>query len=543
MNKLIQHLFYWFFLFIFTSTSFAAEVPEGAKLAKNQQITFNNQAEPGSLDPTLIEDTYGARVAIDCFEGLITINDNGEPSEGVAKKWEMSKDGLTYTFYLRDDAKWSDGSPVTADNFVYSWQRAVDPQTASPYSFYLEVANIKNAKEIIDGKLKSTDLGVKAKDAHTLEVSLVKPTPYFVGMLGQTVMFPLPKQVIEKWGDKWTDPKNIVSNGAYKLTNHVINEKIVTEKNKFYWDNKNTIITKVTYLVINDRVADVNRYKSNGEDMTGWQLPGGDFFKSLQKEYGDQLKITPFLTSEYAIFNVKKPPFNDVDVRQAISLVIDKEALSKFVMGGATKPLYNFAVEGTANFKSIKSPYQSMNPEQRKEKALELLKKAGYSQDKPLKFSLLYPTSDERQKQMSAIAAMIQQALPMVQVTITNQEFKTYLNTLDTGNWEMARQGWVADFNDPMAFYGNLKTGGSQNSGGYSNKDFDQLIEKSFMEEDLTKRIVFFQKMQEILDKDYPAVTWFQTSATTIVKPYVKGFPMNDALNYIYSKNLYLIEY
>ncbi|ASK79523.1 oligopeptide ABC transporter substrate-binding protein OppA [Paraphotobacterium marinum] len=526
-----------------STSSFAANVPAGTELAKDQTLTFNNQAEPQTLDPQLNEGAYANRILDDLLEGLVNVDGNGNPVPGVAKSWEESKDGLTYTFHLRKDSKWSDGSPVTAKDFVYSWERLVDPKTGAPYAYYPQMGNIVNAAQIVDGKMPASKLGVVAKDDYTLVVKLEKPTPFFIGMLSNACMFPVQKATVEKWGDKWTKPEHFVGNGAYKLSKHVVNEKIVSVRNPKYWDNKNTVINKVVYLVIPDRNQDLNRYKSGGEDISAWQLPGGEVFKQIQANFGSQLKITPFLSDEYALFNTKVAPFNNVKVRKAISLVINKEALSKYVMGGATAPQYNFAPAGTANFSPIKTPYQTMTQEQRIAMATKLLNEAGYNASNPLKFSILYSTSDERKKEIEAVAAMISQAVPFVKPSIEVQEWKTYLSTLHTNDWQMSRNGWVGDYNDPMTFYGNLVSGSPSNYGSFSNKKYDDLIQASYLEQDLNKRKKYFNQMQEILSTEYPAVTWFQTKATTLVKPYVKGYPMNNALNYVYSKDLYLVKH
>jgi len=247
----------------------AADVPAGVTLAEKQTMIRNNGAEPQSLDPNKIEGVPEANISRDLFEGLlITSTKDGHPIPGVAESWD-NKDFKVWTFHLRKDAKWSNGEPVTAQDFVYSWQRLVDPKTASPYASYPQYGHILNVDEIIDGKKAPSELGVKAIDDHTLEVTLSEPVPYFYKLLVNPAMSPVNKTAIEKFGEKWTQPANIVTNGAYKLKDWVVNERIVMERNTNYWDNAKTIVDQITYLPISSEVTDVNRYpqRRNRHDL------------------------------------------------------------------------------------------------------------------------------------------------------------------------------------------------------------------------------------------------------------------------------------
>ncbi|MDX9374458.1 ABC transporter substrate-binding protein, partial [Salmonella enterica] len=225
---------------IAASAATAADVPAGVQLADKQTLVRNNGSEVQSLDPHKIEGVPESNVSRDLFEGLLISDVEGHPSPGVAEKWE-NKDFKVWTFHLRENAKWSDGTPVTAHDFVYSWQRLADPNTASPYASYLQYGHIANIDDIIAGKKPATDLGVKALDDHTFEVTLSEPVPYFYKLLVHPSVSPVPKSAVEKFGDKWTQPANIVTNGAYKLKNWVVNERIVLERNPQYWDNAKTV--------------------------------------------------------------------------------------------------------------------------------------------------------------------------------------------------------------------------------------------------------------------------------------------------------------
>ena len=250
----------------------------------------------------------------DLFEGLVSSGPKGETLPGVAESWE-TKDNKHYVFHLRKDAKWSNGDPVTAHDFVFAFQRAVDPKTASPYSWYMEIPTIINASDIIAGKKPADTLGVKAVDDHTFEVQLEKAVPYFVSMLSHTTTYPVPKKVIEKFGDKWTQPGNMVSNGAYVLKDWVVNERVDVERNPNYWNNGKTVINKVTYLPIQSTNAELNRYLAGEVDLT-YNMPI-ERFKQMKKELPDEVKVSGYVGTYYYQYNFKHKPFDDVRVRTA----------------------------------------------------------------------------------------------------------------------------------------------------------------------------------------------------------------------------------
>lgn len=249
------------------TSAYAANVPEGTHLAEKQVLVRNNGTEPQSLDPHKIEGVAESHLARDLFEGLVIVNQEGELEPRLATKWSHENHRI-WRFYLRQDALWSDGSPITAHDFVYSWQRLADPETGSPYESYLQYAHIENIDAIIAGKKGKETLGVSALDDYTLEIRLSESIPYLPQILAHTVMSPVPQKVINKAGIKWTSPENFVGNGAYKLQKWVVNERIVLERNKYYWDNDKTVIDEVTFLPIASETAEVNRYRSGELDIT-----------------------------------------------------------------------------------------------------------------------------------------------------------------------------------------------------------------------------------------------------------------------------------
>lgn len=362
------------------ATSFstiAADVPEGVKLAAKQELVRGNGTEVASLDPHKTEGVPESHVIRDLLEGLVNQDENGNTVPGVAESWETN-DNRSFTFHLRKDAKWSNGDPVTAHDFVYSFKRAVDPATASPYSWYLEMTTMKNADEIIAGKADKETLGVSAKDDYTLVIELEQAVPYFVKMMGHTTVKPVNRKVVEKFGDNWTKPENFVGNGAYTLDNWVVNERIVLTRNENYWDNDNTVINKVTFLPIENQVAEMNRFLAGEIDITN-ELPN-EHFRRLQSQHADSVSISGNLCSYYYGFNNQKAPFDDVRVRKALSYAIDRDVVTKALLGQGQKSGYFLTPEITANFNPVTPEYGQMTQKERNEKAKELLEEAGFGQ-------------------------------------------------------------------------------------------------------------------------------------------------------------------
>ena len=309
----------------------AADVPAGTKLAPEQTLVKGNGSEPATLDPHKTEGTVESNILRDLFEGLVTSGPKGETLPGVAESWE-TKDNKHFVFHLRKDAKWSNGEPVTAHDFVFAFQRAVDPKTGSPYAWYMELPTIVNASAIIAGKKPADTLGVKASDDYTFEVQLEKAIPYFVSMLSHTTTYPVPKAVIEKFGDKWTQPANMVSNGAYKLKGWVVNERVDVERNPNYWNNAKTVVEKVTYLPIQSTNAELNRYLAGELDIT-YNMPI-ERFKQMKKEHPSEVQVSGYVGTYYYTFNTKRKPYDDVRVRTALTYAIDRNVIADKVMEG-----------------------------------------------------------------------------------------------------------------------------------------------------------------------------------------------------------------
>lgn len=382
-----------FSMMVAVSPTYAATIPDGTVLAANQQIVINNGSEVASLDPHKIEGVPESNIILNLLDGLVNTDNRGNVVPGVAQAWQ-DQQGKIWLFTLRDNAKWSNGQPVTAQDFVYSWRRLADPKTASPYASYLQATHIANIDAILDGTLPADQLGIKALDDRHLQVTLSEPVPYLVSMLTNSALKPVYAPVIEKWGDAWTRPGHYVGNGAYQLSDWTVNEKIVLQRNPHYWDNAHTVIEQGTFLPIASENSDINRYRSGGLDMTNSAVPP-EMFNRLRSELGEQVKVNPLLCTFYYEINNKKTPFNDVRVRSAIKLTLDRDIIANKVMGQGQIPAYSLTPPFTANVKLTPPAWFSWTQQQRNEEAKKLLAQAGYNEKNPLRFTLLYNTSDQ----------------------------------------------------------------------------------------------------------------------------------------------------
>ncbi len=537
-NKLTQALMLSAGLSLAVSSplAFSADVPAGTQLAKVQEFVRGNGTEVASLDPQKTEGVPESNVIRDLFEGLVNQDGNGKIVPGVAKSWETT-DNKTFVFHLREDAKWSNGDPVTADDFVFTFQRAVDPATGSPYAWYLEMTAMVNAADIIAGKKDKSTLGVKALDAHTLEVKLAQSVPYFVKMMAHTTVKPVHRATLEKWGDEWTKPEHFVGNGAYKLDSWVVNERMVLSRNTQYWDDKDTVINKVTYLPIESQVAEMNRFLSGELTMTN-ELPL-EHFRRLQKEHPEDLKVTGQLCSYYYGFNNAKAPFDDVRVRKALSYAIDRDIIANAILGQGQKPAYFLTPEITAGFTPELPEYATWSQKERVAKAKELLKEAGFDSDHPLNFTLLYNTSDNHKKIATAIQSMWKKSLG-VNVTLENQEWKTYLDTRREGNFDVTRAGWCGDYNEASSFLSLMQSNNSSNDPKYHSQAFDQLMEKALNSTSEQEREALYADAEKQLAVDMPIAPIYQYVNARLVSPQLGGYPENNAEDKVYSKDLYI---
>ncbi|CAI2491572.1 ABC transporter substrate-binding protein [Serratia liquefaciens] len=517
----------------------AADVPAGVQLAQQQSIVINNGTEVASLDPQKVEGIPESNIILNLLEGLVSTDANGHVVPAAAAQWE-NQDFKTWTFHLRPDAVWSDGSPVTAQDFVYSWQRLADPKTGSPYASYLQYAKIENIDDILTGKKGSQSLGIKAIDDKTLQVTLTESVPYFISMLSRTALMPVKRSVIEKFGDKWTLPANYVGNGAYRLKDWVVNERIVLERSASYWNNKKTVIDKATFLPIASEVSDVNRFRSGEIDITNSAIPP-NLFAKMKKEIPEQLHVNPYLCTFYYEINNQRAPFTDPRVRAAVKLTLDRDIIANKIMGQGQIPAFSFTPTFTEGAKFTAPAWASWSQEQRNAEARKLLEEAGFSASKPLKFTLLYNTSDQNKQQAIAAASMWKKNLG-AEVTLRNQEWKTSLESRHQGQYDVARATWCGDYNEPSAFLNLVLSNSSINTIFYKSPAFDALMAGTLKAPDEAARAALYQQAEAQLDKDSALIPVYYRVSARLIRPSVGGFTGKDPLDYTDVKNLYIIK-
>ncbi|MCJ2377288.1 ABC transporter substrate-binding protein [Vibrio sp. ZSDZ34] len=523
------------------ATSFstlAADVPAGTQLAEKQELVRGNGTEVASIDPHKTEGVPESHVIRDLLEGLVNQDADGNTTPGVAESWETT-DNTKFTFHLRKDAKWSNGDPVTAEDFVYSFKRAVDPNTASPYSWYLEMTTMENAADIIAGKKDKETLGVKALDAHTLVIQLEQAVPYFVKMMGHTTVKPVHKGTVDKFGDQWTKPENFVGNGAFVLNKWVVNERIELTRSETYWDNGKTVLDKVTFLPIENQVAEMNRFLSGEIQITN-ELPI-EHFKRLKKEHPESVDVKGNLCSYYYGFNNNKAPFDDVRVRKALSYTIDRNIVANAILGQGQKPAYFLTPEITAGFNPTLPAYGELSQKERIAEAKKLLADAGFDKSNPLEFTLLYNTSENHKKIATAIQSMWKKDLG-VKVTLENQEWKTYLDTRRQGDFDVTRAGWCGDYNEASSFLSLMQSNNSSNDPKYNSKEYDAVMAEAMAATSDAEREALYIKAEKLLAADMPIAPIYQYVTSRLVSPKVGGYAGNNAEDKLFSKDMYIVE-
>lgn len=513
----------------------AAEVPAGVQLDAKQELVRANGYEPATLDPNLAESNVEFYIFNDLFEGLLRVGKNGEVIPALATKWETK--GTVWTFHLRPEAKWSNGDPVTADDFVFSWRRLTDPKTASPYGSYLASAYVLNAAEINAGGKPPSELGVKALDAHTLQVTLAEPNSYLLKQLVHFPVLPVNRKVVEQYGKNWTQPQNFVGNGAFKLAQWVVNEKVVLERNTQYWDNAHTVLNKVTFLPLQG-FPEVARFRA-GEIELGYSAPP-ELYQQLKKNLGDEQLVTyPLLSTSYFAFNNRQPPFNDVRVRQALNLALDKQVIAGKVLGYGQQPAWTFTPTGAGGFTLQPGVAAGWSQEQRIAQAKKLLAEAGFNAQHPLRFTLLYSNDATIKKIVIAASAMWKKNLG-AEVTLKNQERKVVLDNINNGQYSAAFSRWLADYNDPSTFLNVFRSTSSENSAKYANEHYDRLLHQATAAQSPEQVQQAFQQAEDVLAVDTPVAPVYYEANATLVKPYVKGIDFTRQ-GPLYDKNVYIL--
>ncbi len=459
--------------------------------SKRADLVFINGAEPESLDPAVITGQPEGRVVNALFEGLTTFDRKGRAAPGVAESWTVSPDGRTYIFKLRADARWSDGAPVTAGDFVASWRRTLTPETAASYNYQLFY--VKNARAFAEGAVKDfAQVGVRALDRRTLEVQLENPTPFFLDLCATPPLQPVPLRVIERVGDDWIKPAHIVNNGAYLLEDWRINDRIRLRKNPLYWDRANVALETVDVLPISKANVAFNFYASGEADLLldkGLAPPA--LLDALKKR--PDFHAAPFLADYFLRFNCAEGPFRDVRVRRAFAMAVDKERLVKKITRAGEVPAESLVPPGIAGYTSPAGlRYDPAG-------AARLLAEAGFPGGRgfPL-VRYLYAESELNEAIAVELQSMWKEALG-VQVALTRQEWKVYLNSMNQLDYDICRSSWVGDYPDPNTFLDLFLSGGGNNRTGWGDPAYDTLIERAAAEANPGKRFAILAQAEELL--------------------------------------------
>ncbi|GHB19563.1 peptide ABC transporter substrate-binding protein [Salinicola rhizosphaerae] len=489
-------------------------------------LAIGIQGEPASLDTARIGGTtWENDVLGDLFEGLVTLDPAGQYIPGAASGWDVSDDGTVYTFHLRDDANWSDGEPVIADDFVMAFQRLFDPANGAVYSslFY----PIRGAEAHTKGEQNAPALGVEALDAKTLKITLNQPTPYFPTLLAHIAASPVPSHLIEQFGNDWTQMDHIATNGAFTPTSWVSHDHIAAKKNPEFHAAADVALDGVDYYPVEDRSAGLQRFRAGGLDIVRDFSP--DRYQWLEENLPGAVHLAPQLANYYFALNQRDGhPTADKRVREALNLAIRRDVIADKIMGGVVSPASGFVPEGVADYTAQAMPGLDQDMDARIARAGSLLEEAGYGPDHPLKLTLRYSTTEANKRIAVALAAMWQ---PLdVQTELVNAEGAVHYTELANGNFDVGRGSWVADFDDASNFLGILQSDSPKNYGSYHSQAFDDLMSKASRETDTAAREALLEKAERQALADYAVAPIYVDVSRNLVDPQLEGWEDN-ALN------------
>ncbi|MHA1522820.1 MAG: peptide ABC transporter substrate-binding protein [Alphaproteobacteria bacterium] len=499
--------------------AFAVASPAAAEVVYNR----GNTADPETLDQHKTSTVYEAHILRDLYEGLVIYDNKAQVVPGVATSWKVSDDGKIYTFKLRADAKWSNGDRLTANDFVYSYRRILNPETGAKYANILYP--IKGAEDVNKGKMVAETLAVRAVDDVTLEITLNAATPYFLELLTHQTSLPIHQASVEKFGSDFVRPGNMVSNGAYILAEFVPNSVVKLVRNKNFHDAANVKIDTVNFYPTEDRGAALRRFQA-GELLSNSDAPA-EQIAFMKKELGSQFRIAPYLGTYYYAVKSDKVPLNDIRVRRALSMAVDREFLADEIMSNML-PGYSFVPPGIGNYgEPAYADYKDMSMIDREEEAKKLITAAGFSKDKPLEIEIRYNTSENHKNVAVAIADMWKQI--GIKTSLLNTDTKThYARLRDKGDFDVARAGWIGDYNDPQNFLFMVESDNDGfNYANYNNPEYDKLMDDAAVEVDLEKRALLLYNAEKLFMRDLPFIPLLYYTSMNLVSPKLKGFEDN----------------
>jgi oligopeptide transport system substrate-binding protein len=508
----------------------------GADRAPENTLQRGLQVGPETLDPQRSRSAEAAEILRDLGEGLVGYSASGELVPAAAERWDVSADGLTWTFYLREGLRWSNSEALSAAHFVAGMRRLVDPATAA---FYAEMLiDVENAAAIVAGELPPGELGVEAPDDRTLVLRLERPVPYLLKLLTHPSTFPVHPPSLAEHGDGFARPGLFVSNGAYRLVDWVPAAMIALERNEHYWDNDATAIDAVNYHVVVMSNSELNRYRAGDLHITASVPP--DAFGMVREEYGEQLRVAPRLGVYFLGFNLTRPPFvENLALREALSMAVDRELLVTSVTGRGEQAAWSWVPPGVDNYTPPRLGFAALSKEERERLARLRYKEAGYGPDNPLQVELRYNTSDQHRKIAVAVQSMWRDVLG-VETTLINEEFGVLLSNIRAGEiTQIFRSGWTGDYNDAHTFLSVMMGGNASNLTRYANDEFDALMRRAAAQVDPGRRRLYMEEAERVMLSDHPVIPLYVYVNKHLVRPEVRGWEDN-VLDYHYSRHLSL---
>jgi ABC-type oligopeptide transport system, periplasmic component len=505
--------------FSFLALSFGAWLIASPVFAQSKVLLFGNGAEPQDLDPQVVTGVPEHRLIDALFEGLVMPSPDGQGVvPGVAERWDVSDDGLVYTFHLRDDARWSNGDPVTAHDFVGSYKRMLTVSLGADYAYMLFLA--AGAEDFFRGKITDfAETGFRAIDDRTLQIKLRQPAPFFVKSLAHYAWFPVHLPTIEKHGGltrkatPWTRPENIVSNGAFVLREWRQSQRIVVERSPTYWDRAQVKLDEIHFFPIEQSDTEERMFRAGQLHITN-EVPLSKI-AVYQREQPELIRIEPYSGIYFYRFNTLRKPFDDVRVRRALAISIDREALVKFITRGGETPAYSFIPPDIAGYTSEYKLRTDVA------EAKRLLAEAGYPNGRGIpRIELLYNSLEKHRTIGEALQQMWKQRLG-VNISLYNQEWKVYLDAQKSGNFQFQRAGWIADYVDPHVFLDLFQTDGGNNNTGWSNTEYDRLLTASLDARSEEERFAIYRRMEQILLEEVPVMPLFFYTRARLISPRV----------------------
>ena len=488
-------------------------------------LLIGNGSEPNTLDPHRATGTWEDHILSDMFVGLTQDDADGHPIPGMASSWETSADGLTWTFHLRD-ARWSDGVPVTADDFVYSLRRILTPNVASEYAYLLYF--IKNAQPVNAGRMPVSELGVRAIDPHTLEIRLEHPAPYLLEIAKHQTMMPVPRHIVERFGDGWTDPahpERYVSNGAYRLVDWRLGNRVRVRRNPYFWDRGSLCFDQIDYFPTTDAVSAERRVLSGELDVNG--AISSTRIQRLRQQHPAYVRVATYLGTSYMVFNNRVPAFRDPRVRLAISMGIDRDFIVGHLLRDGRPPAYTFVPPGIANYSPPPPPaWSTWTFARRQAEARRLMAAAGYTPEHPLALEIYHAPDPDSDLYMEALQADLGEI--GVRLSLRLRDTQLNYQAMRARDFQLGTAGWIADFNDATNFLTLQQSQtGDQNYGDYNNPAFDRLLALADHEPDAQIRAGYLRQAEAIMLRDAPIVPISFSVNKNLVNPRITGWRDN----------------